>query len=685
MYSFWQKILDIVVAEFWITLPNIDSCLSNPPKPELWDFAFSCFIIAKELKSNPNEIANKLSQAINKETESFKNASAMWWYVNFALTDKEYINNLNSIQLDQKSPKNETIIVDYIWANVGKPLHIWHLCTPSIWQTIINTYKYLGYNVISDSHFGDWGWIFGKLITMQKLIIRDKGWSTYWKTLELPEHEKLEYKDIFNNRLRILLEKLDEPQNEIIKNAFTEMNILYNKLKDLTSKWEPEPDNDFMNRMYYSYVFVTFLCENDSYIDNKCREEFQLLSWIWINQENKEQYSSHIYNIERWKHITKNSIAASNYYIGLLKIKPQYNIWESFYEWLDLPRPNNEDYPELKYNMKDIVKELLDGKIATQNEDWSVWVVFPDEAKMPSCVLQKKDWTWLYLTSDLAAIKYRITSEWKNKNQKVLPKVSKIIYCVDVRQQLHLKQAFYIAHRAWDNIWLDNTELFHAYNGFIKLKEGAMSTRKWTVIFLKDLIEQWYSRTREILEWKWRKLSEDNIRKITIAAIKYSYLSQDREKDVVFDWNKALNFEWNSWPYIQYAYVRASKVIKEFNNTIRHVEFSSVSIDPESSSGWQISDLGWQELSQFDKSIIKKLSQFEEKVLESANKYKPHIIAQYCYELAGEFNSFYVNTPKILEEKNMNLKNLRLTLIEKTKEVLLKWFELLAMEMPDEM
>lgn len=90
--------------------------------------------------------------------------------------------------------------------------------------------------------------------------------------------------------------------------------------------------------------------------------------------------------------------------------------------------------------MKDIVKELIEKKIATPNEDGSVGVVFAEESKIPSCVLQKKDGTGLYLTSDLSAIKYRLDN-WKP---------SKIIYCIDVRQQLHLRQAFNIAHRAWD-------------------------------------------------------------------------------------------------------------------------------------------------------------------------------------------------------------------------------------------
>ena len=118
-------------------------------------------------------------------------------------------------------------------------------------------------------------------------------------------------------------------------------------------------------------------------------------------------------------------------------------------------------------------------------------VLFPEETKIPSCILQKKDGTGLYLTSDLAAIKYRMTNGWNP---------SKIIYCVDVRQQLHLRQAIWIAKQAWSE--LENVELFHAFNGFIKLKEGAMSTRHGTVIFLEDLITEGIERTARILEEK---------------------------------------------------------------------------------------------------------------------------------------------------------------------------------------
>ncbi|EKE26350.1 MAG: Arginyl-tRNA synthetase [uncultured bacterium (gcode 4)] len=136
---------------------------------------------------------------------------------------------------------------------------------------------------------------------------------------------------------------------------------------------------------------------------------------------------------------------------------------------------------------------------------------------------------------------------------------------------------------------------------------------------------------------------------------------------MVFDWDKALNFEWNSGPYIQYAYVRANKILDQ------------------TSFSWKKKFWDSLKISNHDKSLIKKLLEFDTKIIDTASKYKPHILAQYCYELASEFNSFYVHTPKILEEQNVDLKDFRLNLIKKTADMLKKWFELLAIDMPDEM
>jgi arginyl-tRNA synthetase len=576
--------------------------ISPAPKPELGEYCVNIFPIVKQVGKAPPMISEELANELAKNTEIFKSTSATGGYVNFFLTDKvwmeifQWLENLKTWKLEN----SQTIIVDYIGANVGKPLHIGHICTPSIGQVICNVYNHLGYRVIGDSHFCDWGGIFGKIIAAGK-------------------------EDNTNN-IYHFLEKIDTQWVSYLL-------ALYQNATRIIELQKTEWKNEF---------------------DNQCREEFKKLS-----NGDKE-------SVILWEKITNISIWEIEEKLELINVKVTYNIGESFYEWLWLPRPNNEDYPELEYNMKSVVKELIEKWVATQNEDGSVGVVFPEESKLPSCILQKKDGTGLYLTSDLAAIKYRLTNGWNP---------SKIVYSVDVRQQLHLKQAFNIAKMAWwEELGADNVEFTHISNGFIKLKEGAMSTRHGTVIFLEALIDEGNERTRKILEEKWRvddkALNPEDIQAITIAAIKYSYLAQDREKDVTFDWDKALNFEGNSGPYIQYAYVRAKKIEWQMTN-----------------NKWQsklLSDISYQ-LSVHDKSLIQTLSRFDEVVEMVAKTYKPHHLALYAYDLAVTFNSFYVHTPKILEEKDESLKAFRLALVSKTAETLEKSFDLLGIKMPSEM
>jgi arginyl-tRNA synthetase len=571
------------------------------PKSELGEYCINIFPLAKTVGKAPQIIAEEIANALAKYNDIFASTSATGGYVNFFLTNSVWMEIFQSINTMKKKTNNETIVVDYIWANVGKPLHIGHICTPSIGQTVCNIYNHLGYHVIWDSHFGDWGGIFGKLISAFKRRIK-------MDSSEL--HEKLLLEDGWVNYL---------------------INI---------------------------YQFYHKIAEEDinGSIEAESRTEFQYLSWVGIDLSNPEELKHHEENVELWKKFTAISITETEKKLDLLNVHATYNIGESFYEGLGLPRPNNEDYPDLEYTMKGIVAELIEKWVATQNEDGSVGVVFPEETKMPSCILQKKDGTGLYLTSDLAAIKYRLTNWWNP---------SKLIYSVDVRQQLHLKQAFWIAKQAWGKeLWANTIEFYHAFNGFIKLKEWAMSTRHGTVIFLEKLIEEGFEKTKSILEEKWRTLSDTDIQSITIAAIKYSYLAQDREKDVTFDWDKALNFEGNSGPYIQYAFVRAKKIYSEE----------------------KISDIGDTiTLSAFDKTLIKTLAEMESIIEQVATTYKPHHLALYAYKLATEFNSFYVHTPKILEEKNENLKNFRLTLVKQTTSQLELAFALLGIKMPSEM
>ena len=457
------------------------------------------------------------------------------------------------------------------------------MCTPNQGQVMINIYKKLGYNVISDSHIWDWWIIFGKLILAFKL---------WWN------EEKLK-----KNKIDYLLEL---------------------------------------------YIKITNQAEKNAKINDDIRSEFKLLS-KWD-----------ITSVKLWKIIRKYSISFMQTQLDRLWINPKYNIWESFYEWLNLPK--FEKYPDLKYNMKSIVWELISKSIWIKNKDNSVWVIFHDKLKIPSCILQKRDETHGYLASDLSAIKYRI----ENWNPE------KIIYFVDSRQTLHLKQTFIIAKRAW---WVKNTELFHAYNWFISLKDWIISSRKGRIIKLDKLLDEAENRAEKIILEKrndinWKQL--ENLKKIIwIWAIKYWYLKKSREIDTIFDWDEFMSFEWNSWPYIQYAYVRAIRILENYK--------------------WEILyNSKWTFENKEEIQLIKLLIKYNDTLIKTSISNMPHILCKYCYDLTKSFNYFYNNinilNPKCQDSKKCeNKKIIRLRLVELFSIILKDSFDLLWIKMPNKM
>jgi arginyl-tRNA synthetase len=151
----------------------------------------------KQVGKAPNVISEEVAKRLAENTEIFVSTSATGGYVNFFLMDNVWIDLFSNLEQNPPNPLSQggtkpTVIVDYIGANAGKPLHIGHICTPSIGQVVCNIYRHLGHRVIGDSHFGDWGGIFGKLIY---------GWKNeeYWKYMISKKNEKFFQKiELFN-------------------------------------------------------------------------------------------------------------------------------------------------------------------------------------------------------------------------------------------------------------------------------------------------------------------------------------------------------------------------------------------------------------------------------------------------------------------------------------------------------
>lgn len=578
-----EKIITILQEEikklYSVELTEIK--LDTPPKKELGDFCFWPFLLAKPTWKNPALISNELKNSL-ENNPNFLELSVAGPYLNFKLSYEFYTELFLNETLEIPNIWNgKTIVVDYIGANVWKPLHIGHMCTPNQWQVTCNLFRLLWYKVIWDSHIGDWGIIFGKLILAYKL---------WW------EEEKLK------------------------ENA--------------------------VNHLFELYVKITAESENNESLEEKTRAEFKALS-----EWNPD-------SIKLWQSFTSYSISAMQVQLSRLNVKPDFDIWESFYEGIWLPKMGN--YPDLKYKMSDIVKELTEKKVATKNDDGSVWVNFDENTKIPSCMLAKRDGTHGYLASDLAAIKYRV----ENWNPE------KIIYHVDVRQELHFKQAFEIAKNAG---WTQEGQTIFAGNGFIALKTWAMSTRKGNIIKLDSLLDEAVQRAKNIILEKNPEVSEKDLKEISeiiwIWAIKYWYLSKSRTTDMIFDWDEFMTFEGNSFPYVAYSYVRALRVLEKSWVSLDEIKNSKIS--EKFSSSEQV-------------LLYKEISALNETLIWVCENITHHNLVIYAYNLAKSFSAFY-NSVTILWEENFDKKILNLKLINSYIETQKLIFDVLAIKLPTKM
>ncbi|MCP4523666.1 MAG: arginine--tRNA ligase, partial [Candidatus Gracilibacteria bacterium] len=262
---------------------------------------------------------------------------------------------------------------------------------------------------------------------------------------------------------------------------------------------------------------------------------------------------------------------------------------------------------------------------------------------------------------DLACIYYRMT-HWSP---------SKIIYFVDLRQKLHFEQAFEVAKSA---NWLqrkenNDTELIHAYNGSVSGKDGAFSSRKGNIIKLSDLLDEAESRAKDIILEKRDDIEGSELEELSkiigIGAIKYGYLKKSRDTDVIFDWDEFMTFEGNSGPYIQYAYVRAKRILEKYGNNI------SKEITGQFETAQEV-------------ELVKILGTYQSVLIKTGDTNMPHHLCKYAFDVTKIFNSFY-NSVHILNEEDENKKIIRLQLVELFTKNLKDVFGLLGIDMPEKM
>lgn len=337
--------------------------------------------------------------------------------------------------------------------------------------------------------------------------------------------------------------------------------------------------------------------------------------------------------------------------------------FQPLYERLDVLLRPQDVRGESFYNpmLPGVVEELLNRGLA-QISDGAACVFLPEfkdaEGKPSPMIIRKSDGGYLYATTDLAAVRYRVGELGAQR----------LIYVTDARQTRHYQMMFATAQLAG---WLPpEVRAEHVAFGTILGKDGKpFKTREGGVVKLADLLDEAEQRAAAILQQKDPDLSEEERRAVAhavgIGALKYGDLSSDRIKDYVFDWERMLAFEGNTAPYLQNAHVRIQSIFRKGN--IARVEAGPIPVAEAA-----------------ERALAMKLLQFPATVRAVGQSLEPHRLCTYLFDLAALFHQFYERCP-VLAAGDEAVRLSRLRLCELTARVLCQGLALLGIAAPARM
>ena len=521
---------------------------------------------AKKAKQNPRELAQKVADALvgNAVVESAEVAGP--GFINLRLKAAFLAQNIEAALLDgrlnvRQAAEPQTVVIDYSSPNLAKEMHVGHLRSSIIGDSLNRVLSYLGHKVIAQNHVGDWGTQFGMLVA--------------YMVAQQQENAEFELADL---------------------------------------------------EQFYRNAKIRF--DEDEAFADTARE------YVVKLQGGDEAV------LALWRQFVDVSLQHA----------------QAVYDTLGLKLTPDDVAGESKYNddLQTVVDDLSAKGLAV--DDAGAKVVFLDEFKNQdgepaAFIVQKQGGGFLYASTDLACVRYRVGRL----------NADRLLYVVDTRQKLHFEQLFTTSRKA--GYLPENVSAEFIGFGTMMGKDGKpFKTRSGDTVKLVDLLDEAVERATALVQSKNTGLDEKQAaeigRTVGIAAVKYADLSKNRSSDYVFDWEAMLSFEGNTAPYLQYAYTRVQSVMRRAGEWNQQ---AAVVLDAP-----------------LEKQLAVELLKFEDVLQSVAETSYPHYLAGYLYQVATLFSRFYEACP-ILKAEGAS-RETRLQLAKLTGDTLKQGLDLLGID-----
>ena len=620
------------------------------------DFQANCAMpLAKRNGVNPRDLATSLVEKLNVTDLCEPPEIAGPGFINLRLKDDVVEGNINQAYTDDRVGVSGveqplTYVIDFSSPNVAKPMHVGHLRSSVIGDSLQRTMRFLGHKVISDNHIGDWGTQFGMIIYGYKNFVDNAAYesdpvgelarlyrlvntlSDYHSAVEkIPQVEKsLETLAEELSQMEADADPKDKKQKKVFKKKRSEIESAKDSIKSLQEKKAAVADDPELKELAIAHPEIARLAR----------------------EETAKLHAGDAENQKLWDQFLPQCVEALQGIYDRLDVHFDHTFGESYYNPM----------------LAEVVADLEAKGLATESDGAKCVFI---EGNAAPFIVQKADGAYTYATTDLATVQYRLKEFGADK----------VLYVVDARHGEHFKLLMKTI-----KLWLNSEiDLQHVSFGTVMGEDRRpFKTRSGDNVGLESLLDEAVRKAREIVasnddaktdstENSAPELDEatrDEISQIVgIGGIKYADLHHNRESDYVFDWDKMLAKTGDTATYMQYAYARIQGIFRRGNIDVEQLRASSFRIHLDESA---------------ERALALKICRFGEALDTVASEYRPNLLTQYLFELAGVLTTFYGECP-VLKAEDETTKQSRLKLIDLAGRVIKQGLDLLGIEVCEKM